>query len=480
MQKKRQIYMEQLVPVPQKKQECLRFVEDWIFLIRILEEPDYCVYDGEVIPIEENKQAEWLSAVDEAFQTPDQSFSIAYGLVSDQLESWIDIGNEMIFLRAIIAESVFEQKQAIVEDFIRMQMEKRGAYHAFLRDYQEFLYHNISDLQERQEKITVSDDQTFPKMLNEEGEKEIDCSQLAGFNLIVDRLFFTSCWKMWYSSVHFQLIPAYVFRDVQQVEKATLNSAQTVVEICLYEDPFRWRHPANLAFQLMFREQIGCDQFNWNNGVGVMRDPFIELIYSPLGVQTIQYKNMQLQPIDKKKAHYFLTKMHLFGESQASEEGNELVIQDNYGELNSLAFFPWRNDQKKVMMNYLILDLSQQLNHGLDAMKYYIRYYLDVDLSADELYQEYVPVLQLFFDSASLNEVPYPDLRTVFSNKLVEEKVIDSGVSMELKSGVNRLVVQFLDYNELQAIHKEFVPVREANRVQKWRQFRQLISKWKK
>lgn len=476
MDEKRQIYMEQLIPVSKETQEYLKLVNDWFLLIRILEEPEYCIYEENVFPIDKDKRTEWMEAVKKAFETPDTSFSLAYGMVSDHLESWIDIGQEMIFLRAVISEEIFQTNQSVLEDFIRQQMRNRGAYHAFLRDYQEFLYHNLSDKEERKKKLTIKDNQKLPEWLDEEGNPEIDCSRLSGFNLVVDRLFFTSCWKMWYSSVHFQLIPSYIFRDIQQVEDVILDASQEIVEITLYEDPFNWRHPANLHFQFLFREQIGCDQFNWQNGVGVMRDPFIELIYSPFGVQTIQYKNTHLQPVHKKKAQYFLTKMKIANQA----EKKEIVIQNHFGELNSLAFFPWRNEQKKIMMNYLILDLSQQLHHGAESLTYYIRYYLDVDLQQDEKYKEYQPVLQLFFDSKSLEQVPYAALHAALSDKVIKEEKVANGTYMDLKHGENRLIVQFLDYNDLKSLQKEFVSVKSPEATRKWDEFKKLISKWKK
>lgn len=69
---------------------------------------------------------------------------------------------------------------------------------------------------------------------------------------------------------------------------------QGVVMVELYRDPFQWDHELNLSYQRLFRDQTGIDQLTWDNGVGILREPYIEYAFGDHLIQTIQYQNDRL------------------------------------------------------------------------------------------------------------------------------------------------------------------------------------------
>ena len=112
---------------------------------------------------------------------------------------------------------------------------------------------------------------------------------------------------MYFSEYYERVLPLVIIKDAQQVEQIqTMEEGVVMVE--LYRDPFQWDHPANLSYQRLFRDQIGVDQLTWDNGVGILREPFIEYAFGHQLIQTIQYQNDRLQPTVKRKATHFITR----------------------------------------------------------------------------------------------------------------------------------------------------------------------------
>ena len=134
----------------------------------------------------------------------------------------------------------------------------------------------------------------------------IDCNQFAGYDVFYNGFCLTSCWRMYFSEYYERVLPLVIIKDAQQVEQIqTMEEGVVMVE--LYRDPFQWDHPANLSYQRLFRDQIGVDQLTWDNGVGILREPFIEYAFGHQLIQTIQYQNDRLQPTVKRKATHFIT-----------------------------------------------------------------------------------------------------------------------------------------------------------------------------
>ncbi len=108
---------------------------------------------------------------------------------------------------------------------------------------------------------------------------------------------------MYYSRYYHQIIPKPIFLDIQQVEKVK-GLENEVICIQLYRDPFNWQKPNNQMFQSYFRDQLGFDHLAWDNGVGLLKPPFVEYIYTDHTIQSVQYQNAQMQLVPKKNASF--------------------------------------------------------------------------------------------------------------------------------------------------------------------------------
>ena len=260
----------------------------------------------------------------------------------------------------------FCEVKRIIEDYLDQKMQQQGLY-AYIRDYQEYLSQNLFFLDER-EQYLEKDSLNLRKMRNDEHQIVIDCSQLPGYDLIVDKLCLTSCWKMWFSSNYYHLIPKQAFLDVQQVDKIEELPGE-IVKIMLFDSPNHWQLPSNLVFQRLFRKQLGFDQIEWINGVGVLEDPYTEFIKTPKMMQMIQYQNEQMQPVAKTEASHFVSRMFNYSEKMYVEARRR-------GQLNYQAYFPFETIDTKESLAYWILNTEYCLDYGIEALTYYIDYYL--------------------------------------------------------------------------------------------------------
>ncbi|MGX7030933.1 hypothetical protein ACWN8B_06185 [Vagococcus zengguangii] len=260
----------------------------------------------------------------------------------------------------------FHDVKRIVEDYLDQKMQEQGLY-AYIRDYQEYLSHNLFYLDERKQYL-VHDLPNLRQMKNDQSEIVIDCSQLSGYDLMFEKLCLTSCWKMWFSSNYYHLIPKQAFLDVQQVDRIDVLDNE-VVRIMLFDSPNNWQLPANLSFQRLFRKQLGFDQIEWINGVGVLEDPYAEFIKAQHMIQMIQYQNENMQPVAKTQATHFISRLFNYSEHVYLEARRS-------GQLNYQAYFPFETIDTKESLAYWLLNTEYCLDNGVEALTYYIDYYL--------------------------------------------------------------------------------------------------------
>lgn len=143
-----------------------------------------------------------------------------------------------------------------------------------------------------------------------------------------------------------------------------------------------------MRFQQLFRDQLGISQLSYTNGVGLLKQPYIEFAFEDTVIQTVQYQNEQFQPTKKSDASYFVTRTYNF-------LTNQYRVNRMKGGLNALAYFPWIDDESERMMNYHILYPELTLDKGLAAFEYYIRDSIEFEIQ-DMRYKDYTAVLQLF------------------------------------------------------------------------------------
>lgn len=80
------------------------------------------------------------------------------------------------------------------------------------------------------------------------------------------------------------------------------------------------------------------------------------------------------------------------------------------GTLNAQAYFPWVDENRSRMMCYKVIDPTVALDNGIEAYCYYIREYLEVEVT-DEKYQEYLLSLRIYVPSESLSELPLKEIK---------------------------------------------------------------------
>lgn len=350
-------------------------------------------------------------------------------------------------------------------------MEVHGVF-AYVRSLEEYLSHNIQSLSDREEdELTFPQD--LPKMYNEEREIIVDCSQLAGFDVSFRSLCLTSCWKMWVTSAYYHFIPKKAFLDVQQVERIE-ELANDVVQITLYESPFEWRKERNIAFQYLYRDQLGFDQFEWSNGVGVLREPYTEFVQLGTRTQMIQYQNTSLQPTMKSQARHFTT--HLYGMTELDHiEGRR------FGQLNERAYFPWQDVSKKTMLAYWILNPLYTLDSGVNAFSFYIQQYLDAKLKS-ESEDHYQAILRFYVPGELLTGLPLDELTQSLGEAGVslkkQRRTKNKGLLL-LESKVRQLQVEFMDVAELDKDGSS--PLIEREVIDKTRQrLKKIMTEFKK
>lgn len=409
-------------------------LEDWFFFIRMMFSPSFFQTSRQTARI-----FEWTTFKKEAMQ--ESQFAFGWLTVKNERnECRFHFDGQQLIIKNILEKNIFLQHESVIRDYIQLKMDKNGVF-AYLRSYNEFKYHNIKEIEERLKFETQEAIDKLPKMRERSGAVVIDCNQLPGYDLSHEGLCFTSCWEMYYSSYYYRIIPKQVFLDVQQVEFVK-EKQNGVICIQLYRDPFKWAEETNRHFQTYYRDQLGFDHLSWDNGVGLLKAPYIEYAYTDQSIQSVQYQNERMQPTQKKDATFFVTRSYNF----VNDEYHEKRVR---GRLNTQAYFPWVDEQRAQMMFYKVIDPRISLDDGIEAYCYYIKEYLEIAVD-DEKYQEYLVTLRLYVPTENLTQLPLNEIREKLSDiqfKRIRKK--RGRLSFDVKKGVNHLRVEIYDYPKL-------------------------------
>lgn len=412
-------------------------VSDWLTLCQILVRPQkyYIDDDTELLDFDRGLIKERINAL-EINQQGDTLFS----LKATEGEFSIHIYQGHVRERLLINEELYQNFKPVIDDYINTRMEKNGLY-AYIRSIDEFLAHNTQSMSDRlEEEISSPDD--LPKMYDDQQKIIVDCSQLPGYDSYFKGLCFTACWKMWYAPDYYYVIPKQAFLDVQQVEAVV--TSHDVIQVTLYEDPLAWEHPSNLKFQFAYRDQLGFDQLEWSNGVGVLREPCTEFIKIGANTQMIQYQNESLQPTTKSTARHFTTRVFNY-------DNHHYLEGRRFGTLNNRAYFPWRDATKKIMLAYWILNPSYMLDEGIHAFEFYIKQYIKAAVS-DEETKNYRAVLRFYMPEEAItslsidNLVQYLDTHHINVKKRNAKKHL-----LQIETADVDLHVEFVDVKQLES-----------------------------
>ncbi len=409
-------------------------IEDWLFLVRMLFIPSYFHSSHHAM-----SRFELKSVQQRLLQEGSQDFGW-FVIGNEENECSFHFEGEEVVIKSIFDKKLFYEYDSIIRDYIKTRMHPHGIF-AYLRPYNEFIYNNTKDIRERLLFETEKEVNSLPRIKQPDGKVIIDCNQFFGYDLVYQGLCFTSCWEMYYSSYYYRVIPKQVFLEVQQVEWVK-EYENELIGVQLYRDPFNWKAEVNQQFQSYYRDQLGFDHLAWDNGVGLLKNPFIEYAYTENSVQSVQYQNRLMQPTPKKKATFFVTRSYNFVKNEYREKRVK-------GSLNTQAYFPWVDEQRAQMMSYKVIDPSVTLDNGIAAYCYYIREYLEIAVE-DEKYQEYLLILRLYVPSDILSKLPLDEIRMELSDiKFKRFRKRRGRLTFDVKKGHHHLRVEILDYPKL-------------------------------
>lgn len=416
------------------KQEVL----DWLSLVRILTTPKTFQWGTDTLADFELKKI-W-----EAVQQLSEEENLWLKINSHGGEFQLHISKLTLFMRNIVNTEIYSENALMVEDYFDTRMTKSGVY-AQIRSLDEYLYNNVEKIEKRnfdnEEQLAK-----LPKRYNSTKEIVVDCNQLPGYDVDFRGLSLTSCWKMYYSSTYFQVIPKQVFLEVQQVQNIE-ELEKRVVKITLFNHPANWEMGVNQKYQRLFRDQMGFDQLAWNNGVGVLRPPYIEFAFMDDMIQTVQYQNDQLQPVEKKVATNFVTRSYDYVHQRYLENRTK-------GILNAQAYFPWIDEKSRKMMNYRVLNPDLAIDGGVTAYEFYIRQFLEINVR-DDNYDTFTSVLRFYLPKESVKKLPLKALQAKLQDVTIsnlEQKEVSA--YFDLKKSSNHLRVVFLDYSYLDSMNQ--------------------------
>jgi hypothetical protein len=425
----------QLGPLNETERELQ--LQDWLVLARLLIEPTFFQ------PFEQTPEAFDLSIFKQ---------QVANSL--DKGESWFVIGdstsefsfryaNQQLVIKNIIDRALFEQKRELIEDYIQLKMGQNGVF-AYLRAYDEFIFNNTEHIEQRQLFESAEAIEKYPKIKSMDDEIVVDCNQFPGYDLFYRGLCLTSCWEMYYSEAYYQIIPKPIFLEVQQVEEVHQLNEQ-VIRVRLYRDPFNWKERSNVLFQQYYRDQLGFDHIAWDNGIGLLKEPFVEYAYAENTIQSVQYQNEKMQPIQKKDASFFITRSY----NVENQHSNERRIR---GTLNAQAYFPWVDETRSQMMNYKVIDPTASLDDGVEAYDYYIREYLEINVE-DPNYENYLTILRIYVPEEAFAAFPMEQLKERWKDITIRRlKKKNNTIKFDLKKGDNHLRVIFMDFKKLEQL----------------------------
>lgn len=419
-------------------EELKKDVFDWLSFLRIVTIPEsYRFGDEKAQPFN-------LQTITHQIQQLTEEENLWIKVNSQGGEFQLHISKLKLHERTILDGTIFLDNQTMIEDYCDTRMIKNGIY-GYLRPLDEYLYNNV-ELIEKRTFETDSEIAMLPKRYNDKKTVIVDCNQLAGYDIYFKGLCLTSCWKMYYSSLYCQIIPKPIFLEVQQVQSVEEMDNQ-VIKVTLFQNPFNWDLPINQKYQRLFRDQMGYDQLAWNNGMGVLRPPYIEYAFVEDVTQTVQYQNSYYQPVEKKDATYFVTRSY-------DKLHQKYVVNRTKGILNAQAYFPWIDEKSRKMMNYRVVDPKMAIDDGLSAYEFYIRQFLEIDVF-DQKYDEFVSVLRFYLPKEAIKQIPLDALwDKLFDVNISNLKQKEASTRFDLKKAKNHLRVVFLDSSYLETINQ--------------------------
>ncbi|MDU5334795.1 hypothetical protein [Enterococcus sp.] len=409
-------------------------ITDWLVMSRLLLEPDKMLINGK----EQEFNQEHLQRTITEFGLKEDFW---LQLKNAEEETTIHLLGDSLFEKSIINEKNFYYWENVYLDYLRSRLIKHGFF-AYIRSYDEYLYHNTSELSKRRSFESAEETKVLPKMKGLNGDVVVDCNPFPGYDVFYKGVCLTACWWLFLGAPYKKLFAKQLLLEIQQVDQVAELGSGVFFE--LYKDPFQWQDAANLRFQQLFRDQLGISQLSYTNGVGILKQPYIEFAFEDTVIQTVQYQNEQFQPTEKSDASYFVTRTYNF-------LTNQYRVNRMKGGLNALAYFPWIDDESERMMNYHILYPELTLDKGLAAFEYYIRDSIEFEIQ-DMRYKDYTAVLQLFIPKKAFLDFPLDELKLALKDMTIHQvSRKNDSLTFSLEKEAKHLIVSFIDQKKVSA-----------------------------
>ncbi|MGP5427896.1 hypothetical protein ACTXNW_00410 [Enterococcus malodoratus] len=409
-------------------------INDWLIMSRLLLEPDMMLINGK-------EQAFDLRLLQQVIADFGMKEDFWLQLKNAEEETTIHVLGDTLFEKCIVNKKNFYYWENVYLDYLKSRLIEHGFF-AYIRSYEEYLYHNTSELSKRRSFETADETNALPMMKGLNGDIVVDCNVFPGYDVFYKGVCLTACWWLFLGEPYKKLFARQLLLDIQQVERVAELGSGVFFE--LHKDPFQWQEEANLKFQQLFRDQLGISQLSYTNGVGLLKQPYIEFAFEDTVIQTVQYQNDQFQPTEKSDASYFVTRTYNF-------LTNQYRVNRMKGGLNALAYFPWIDDESERMMNYHILYPELTLDKGLAAFEYYIRDSIEFEIQ-DMRYKEYTAVLQLFIPKKAFLDFPLEELRLALKDMTIHQvSRKNDSLTFSLEKEAKHLIVSFIDQKKVSA-----------------------------
>ena len=409
-------------------------INDWLIMSRLLLEPDMMLINGK-------ERAFDLRLLQQVIADFGMKEDFWLQLKNAEEETTIHVLGDTLFEICIINKKNFYYWETVYLDYLKSRLIEHGFF-AYIRSYEEYLYHNTSELSKRRSFETADETNALPMMKGLNGDIVVDCNVFPGYDVFYKGVCLTACWWLFLGEPYKKLFARQLLLDIQQVERVAELGSGVFFE--LHKDPFQWQEEANLKFQQLFRDQLGISQLSYTNGVGLLKQPYIEFAFEDTVIQTVQYQNDQFQPTEKSDASYFVTRTYNF-------LTNQYRVNRMKGGLNALAYFPWIDDESERMMNYHILYPELTLDKGLAAFEYYIRDSIEFEIQ-DMRYKEYTAVLQLFIPKKAFLDFPLEELKLALKDMTIHQvSRKNDSLTFSLEKEAKHLIVSFIDQKKVSA-----------------------------
>ena len=169
MEKNQKIYsVSQLYDL--KQADIQSKINDWLVMSRLLLEPDKMLINGKEQLFDQNQ----LKRVISSFGMKEDFW---LQLKNSEEETTLHLLSDTLFEKYIIKEKNFYYWERVYLDYLKNRLIDHGFF-AYIRSYDEYLYHNTSDLSERRSFETAKETNVLPKMKGLNGDIVVDCNVL--------------------------------------------------------------------------------------------------------------------------------------------------------------------------------------------------------------------------------------------------------------------------------------------------------------